>query len=255
MGREYHNMVHDAFLFSMGRRFWFDGKCSADFGIMASGTYAFNAPERDVEKISVPGRNGDLIIDNDRLKNIQIQYPVSISKDFPNHALAAKGWLLSSKGYKRLTDSYNPDYFRLAAFLGPVDFDVKFLNRIGEATLAFDCKPQLYLKSGNRPQRFDGPAVLGNPSGFPALPIIKVYGTGDGTLTVGGITVNLLDMEDTITLDCEMQNAYREVDGILENMNLHIYAPEFPNLPPGDSEIRWTGGVERVEITPRWWTV
>lgn len=90
---------------------------------------------------------------------------------------------------------------------------------------------------------------------MPALPIIKVYGAGDGTVTVGDITVQLFGLEDTITLDCEMQNAYRENGGVLENMNLHIYAPEFPNLPPGNCAVSWSGGVKRLEIIPRWWTV
>lgn len=33
-----------------------------------------SSPERDVNVISVPGRNGDLVIDNGRFKNITIEY-------------------------------------------------------------------------------------------------------------------------------------------------------------------------------------
>jgi len=226
-----------------------------DFGIMASGKYTFNAPEWDVEKVPVPGRNGELRIKKKRLKNIPIQYPISIFRGFASHALAAKGWLLSDAAYHRLTDSFNPEYFRMAAFTGPIDFDVKLLNRIGETTLEFDCKPQLYAKEGEMPHIFDRATVLYNAYGFPALPIIKVYGTGDGTITVGAVTVKLFTLPGDITLDCEMQDAYRESGGVLENMNMHIYAPEFPVLAPGENTISWTGGVERVEIIPRWWTV
>ncbi len=252
---DYAWTAQDARFLSHAHRFWFNGTCSMDFGIIASGEKTFNAPERDVEKISVPGRNGDLVIDKECLKNIQIQYQVAIFRDFTSSALAAKAWLLSNKGYKRLTDSYNPEYFRMAVFAGPVDFDVKLLNRTGEATLTFDCKPQLYARVGEMPISFDKGTTLYNAYGFPALPIIKVYGTGDGTVTVGGITVKLKGLSGEITLDCEMQNAYREAGGVLENMNTHIYAPEFPALTPGPNKISWSGGVEKLEITPRWWTI
>lgn len=253
MGKGTHSILYDSRI-AQERRFWFDGKCSADFGIVASGVNVFNAPERDVEKVTVPGRDGDLILDCGSLKNISVQYPISFSRDFPERAAAAKNWLLSAYGYRRLTDSYDPECFRLAAFSGPIDFDTPFKSRTGESTLTFDCKPQLFLKSGEYPQRFIVPTVLFN-SYFPSLPLIHVYGTGDGTITIGDITVQLFSMVDTITLDCDLQDAYRERNGILENLNGHISAPEFPVLQPGPNKITWSGGVERVEIIPRWWTL
>lgn len=237
------------------RRFFFGGRSSTEFGIIASGVHTYNAPERDLERISIPGRNGDLFRDNGRLKNIPIGYPVAILGDFARNAAAAKAWLLSDGTYKRLSDGYHPDTFRLAVFTGPIDFDVRLLNRIGETTLRFDCKPQRFLVSGETPVAFEGASTLENP-GFEALPLITVYGSGDGTVTVGDTTVKIFGMEDQIVLDCDLQNAYRESDaGITEDMNGYIYAPVFPTLLPGSNAIGFTGGVERIEITPRWWTV
>lgn len=238
------------------RRIWFGGQCSADFGILVSGSYSFNAPEREAEKITVPGRSGDLIFEDGRLKNIFIKYPASISRDFPEKALAAKAWLMAAFGYKRLEDSYTPEYFRLASFAGPIDFDVKLLNRVGETELVFDCKPQLYVKTGEHAlSLIKTGQVVRNQYAFPSLPLITVHGTGNGTISVGGITVQLFSMVDTVTLDCELQDAYRDRGGILENWNGKISAPEFPVLQPGENVISWTGGVTRVEITPRWWTL
>lgn len=248
-------MVND-FLFAQERRFWFNGQCSADFGIMASGPCTYDAPEWDVEKISIPGRHGDMILRNGRLKNLPIQYPVSIARNFPEHALAAKAWLLSDHGYHRLTDSYNPEYFRLASFLGPIDFDVKFLNRAGEAELSFDCKPQFFLKSGETPLAIaSNGTMLRNPCAFPAQPLVTVYGAGDGSLTVGGVTVEFFGLDGEISLDCEDMEAYRLVAGVMVGRNKNISAPEFPVLQPGPNEVTWAGGVERVEIIPRWWTL
>lgn len=236
------------------RRFWFDHQCCSDFGLIASGSGTFGAPQRDVDIVSVVGRNGDLIIDNGRYKNITVSYPVFIRENFAERAQAARSWLLSKDGYKRLEDNYDPHHYRLAAFAGPIDFDMKFLNRIGEATLKFNCKPQRFLKQGEHPVSLLSGAVLHNPTAFTALPLITVYGAAAGDLIIGGITVQIKELTDQITLDCELQDAYRHVgDGAPENKNGCIYAPEFPVLQPGDNLIVYSGGITGVTITPRWW--
>ena len=53
----------------------FGGINSADFGIYISGEGVFNAPQRDVEMISVPGRNGAIALDRGRFQNIEVTYP------------------------------------------------------------------------------------------------------------------------------------------------------------------------------------
>lgn len=235
-------------------RFFFDGQSSSNYGMIISGSGTFNAPQRDVDIVSVPGRNGDLIIDNGRYLNTTVTYPVTIFRDFASQAQAARSWLLSGAGYKRLEDDYDTEHFRMAAFSGPLDFDVKFLNRIGEATLKFNCKPQRFLKSGEHPVAVTSGTVLHNPTAFPALPLITVRGSGAGPLIIGDTIVEIYDLMDQLTLDSELQDAYRHVgDGAPENKNGCIYAPKFPALQPGDNEIVFGGGITGVTIIPRWW--
>lgn len=235
-------------------KFWFDGRCCSDFGIVASGSGTFNAPERDRDTVSVAGRNGDLTFDKGRYKNVTVAYPVSICKDFSENARAARNWLSSKKGYKRLEDDYHPGSFRMAVFQGPVDFNVKFLSCAGEATLTFNCKPQRFLKSGEYPITFSSDGILHNPTDCDALPLITVYGSGAGLINVGGTAVTIKDMSDLLILDCEFQNAYRKVgEGASQNKNDTIYAPEFPVLSSGDNIVSFSGGVTKIEIIPRWW--
>lgn len=111
--------------------------------------------------------------------------------------------------------------------------------------------PQRFLKIGEIPMTLTAPKTIHNP-GMEALPLITVYGTGAGSVTVGGVTVDIKSLDEYVILDCDTQNAYR---GILENKNNTISAPEFPTIPPGESRVGWTGGVERVEIVPRWWVL
>lgn len=238
------------------KKLWFNGQCSKHFGLMITGAGTYNAPQRDVESVSVAGRSGDLIRDNGRFLNIPVDYPAIVFPDFAKNADAIRGWLLSSAGYSRLEDDYNPDYFRMAQFKGPVNFDVTALSRAGETTLTFDCKPQRFLKTGEIPITMDAAGVLRNPTLFPALPLITVYGAGAAVLKVNGISVEIKSMEDHIFLDSDTQDAYRIGNGgALENKNGTIKAPEFPVLAAGENAISWTGSITKIEITPRWWTL
>ena len=92
--------------------------------------------------------------------------------------------------------------------------------------------------------------TLLNPTNQPAKPIITVYGTGPGVLTVGGTQCRILELSDYITLDCENETARRET----ANKNSAVSVAEFPTLE-GSTGVSWEGGIDRVEIEPRWWTL
>lgn len=108
----------------------------------APSTYA----ERDVEVVEVPGRNGALVFDNGAFKNVSAEYTMYIpSLDKRRTARQVAAWLLShADGYYRLYDDYEPDVYRMARFVGPLDVEAR-LERYGTAKLTFDCKPQRYL--------------------------------------------------------------------------------------------------------------
>lgn len=230
--------------------FMFNGKSSRNFGLYISGSGTFNAPERVSESIEIPGRNGKLTISQNRFQNITVSYPAFIRTDFSRNAQGARAWLLQNEGYYRLEDTYHPDYYRMARFSGPIDFDMRFLNYSGETTLSFDCKPQRWSKNGENPVLYTQPAILMNDL-FPALPLIKVNGTGAGNLYVGKYTVQMNEIDEYVMLDSETQNAYKDT----LNKNGTISADKFPVLEPGENTISWDGGITSIEVTPRWWTI
>ena len=230
--------------------FMFNGKSSRNFGLYISGSGTFNAPERVSESIEIPGRNGNLTISQNRFQNITVSYPAFIRTDFSRNAQGARAWLLQNEGYYRLEDTYHPDYYRMARFSGPIDFDMRFLNYSGETTLSFDCKPQRWRKNGENPVLYTQPAILMNDL-FPALPLIKVNGTGAGNLYVGKYTVQMNEIDEYVMLDSETQNAYKDT----LNKNGTISADKFPVLESGENTISWDGGITSIEVTPRWWTI
>ena len=57
------------------------------------------------------------------------------------------------------------------------------------------------------------------------------------------------NLDGVLYLDSDTQNAYNN-NG---NQNMNINAPSFPTLPGGETQIAFSGGINRVEIVPRWW--
>ena len=94
----------------------FGGVDFAENGVWVTGSGTFSAPQRDVTVVSVPGRNGDLVIDNGKWNNIQVTYPCFIRDNFDQNMAAFRSLLCSQLGYQKLEDSYHPDEYRLGAF-------------------------------------------------------------------------------------------------------------------------------------------
>lgn len=238
--------------------FIFGKKATWDFPILKVEKYPdIPAPVKRFEAVSIPGRNGNVHIFEGSFDNITKSYECYFHADDFVSATAheVKAWLVAPQGYQRLIDLYDPDCFYRASVLEAIKIE-NWMNQYARFTVNFTCDPRAFLISGDNQIPVDTSGiVLRSPCDFPALPLITIHGTGDGTISVGGTTVQLFSMVDTVTLDCELQDAYRDRGGILENWNNKIYAPEFPVLQPGENEISWSGGVERVEIIPRWWTL
>lgn len=236
--------------------FTFGGVDSRDLNLCITGIDRSGTPEREVSKISVLGRSGDLLIDSGRYKNIEITYQVAILSDFNRMFQTVKTAMLSQIGYHRLADSFNPDEFMLGSFAGTISPELVRRGQTGTFNLVFDCKPQRYTIDGTHAFPMQKPGSLFNSTGFPALPLITVHGSGAGSITVGDTRVEIRKMQGSLVLDCDLQNAYTVgAGGALENKNADITAPVFPVLSAGTNEIGWSGGITDVEIIPRWWTI
>lgn len=84
-------------------------------------------------------------------------------------------------GYNKLWDSYEPDVFRLAYYVGDHDIE-NVLNKGGKAQIEFNCRPERWLKIGEDPIQLHIPGSLFNPTDKVAKPIITVRGSGSEML-------------------------------------------------------------------------
>ncbi len=231
--------------------FCLDGRSSLEYGVWLTGEHTEDSPERDVESCPVPGRSGELILDKGRWKDTTLTYPCAIAGDFLSRFSAFKTFLLAKRGMRRLEDSFHPEEFRLVCLTGGITPSVTPHYGGGSFEVSLRCKPQRYLKSGEYPVRFtQSGGLLYNPTGYPALPLLKIFGT-EGVLTIGQAVLTFTEIDEWVELDSDTQEAAK----LLANKNSTVVAKDdlYPCLEAGENRISWTGGITAVEITPRWW--
>lgn len=230
------------------------GRSSDDVHVIVERYPSVTLAGRKLDTQAVPGRNGDLLFEQNAYQSYIQAYEVYMSAErirLPRAMRAVANWLCGPSGYQKLEDDYDVETYRRAYFAGPLDVE-SIMHRFGRATIEFSCQPQRFLRAGDQTLEVSQGETLLNPTAFTALPLITVAGTGAGTLTVGGVTVTINSMpRGIVVLDSDTQNAYYEAF----NLNSIVSAPEFPALPAGEIPVRWTGGITSVKIKPRWWTL
>lgn len=177
--------------------FTFDGVDSLDYNIGITGSAVYNAPTRDVEMISIPGRDGEYALDHGRFNNIEITYPAGMydtaQTDFATRISELRNQLASRVGYKRLEDEYNPDEYRMAIYKSGLEVSPVQYSRAGQFDIIFDCKPQRFLKSGETATSVANNGTITNPTLFDSHPLLNFKASGDGTINIGSQSVSFIN--------------------------------------------------------------
>lgn len=232
--------------------FIFDDVLSSDYGVYILDAKLNNTPDRDISTQVIPGKNGELHIDNGRYNNIEIPYTCAIVENADFHFDHLSAALLSKIGYKRLEDTLHPEYYRMAAYIGLVEPRMFAQRNKGVFELRFNCKPQKYLKSGEKEVSISGTTAFYNPTLFPAKPLIKV--TGTGTINIGSHVVTISQNPGNMVIDCDAEDVYSSVTKANYNSYVTLTAHKFPELPSGNTNVSKSSGIT-ASIIPRWWTV
>lgn len=227
--------------------FYYNGIDSREYGIYLTSAIKIGGAQPNVEKISIPGRNGNLLHYDGSYSNVAFPAECVISGSQANDAIAAIAqWASGNPGYHRLEFPWE-DGFRMAHVVAGPGIEA-LADGVRTFTLEFECMPQVFTYDGQQPIVLRESTKLHN-KWMEALPLITIYGLGSCTINIGDKSITTNGMKRTTTLDCELQNAYDSFG----DANDVIYAPEMPTLPHGDTLISWSGSISKIEITPRWW--
>lgn len=233
----------------LNETFYLDGIDARSAGIQLQAPIEFSEAVPIVEAQTIPGRNGDLIWETGSYENRSGSASCfCLQKDVEKAISSACRFLMGKKGYRRLETSDDPDHYWMARVENSPQISMR-LRTLAPFEIGFDCKPQRFAKAGENSVVFTSNGSLFNQYGQIALPLITLYGQGAGWLTIGDCVVDVKSFSGFLCLDSDTQNAYNN-NG---NQNLNINAPIFPVLGDGEIPIAFSGGIDRVEIIPRWW--
>lgn len=259
--------------------FWFDGKCSRDFGVEIERIPKPVFGSRRYEYYEIAGRDGAEVREDGTLKNYVQPYSVwltdnsGLDRDIYDVSRKFANWILGTSGFCKFEDSYEPEYIRMAHFAGPLEFETE-LRTHGSATLNFTFQPRRYLKAGQKPIKTikdDDDIVVINPTDRQANPLIHIQGpSGTCTFSVttadGDNRVYIVDLSlrpgHSITIDAFTYNITYD-DGQNAASAVTVMAEYFalPVLKAGKNTVSAAFTNNETEttpayifsITPRWW--
>lgn len=238
--------------------FTFNGVSASSVGIKLCEPIVFSPAVPRVKTIQIPGRSGDLHIDegafNSRTgtaKCFVIDSTIGSSAKMANVA----AFCFSKKGYLKLVPHDDPEHFWYAR----VSNGAQIASRLGilaPFSIVFDCKPFRYTADAETIINYTGGTqTLTNPTGFIAYPLLYVTATGAGSVYNQYGSVDILDATNgEIIIDCEDHRAYYDHAGGVSADHL-ISGNNFPTLQAnGDSGFTFTTGIT-LRVAPRWRTL
>lgn len=247
-----------------------------DFGLYIAEPPSIPMPQRRVNYITVPGMNGTLTEDEETYDDITITVTFNVkSYDIISLSDKVKAWLSGGQG--KLTFNDNSNYYYTAQCVNKFDI-ARTMMVLGKFPVVFNCKPfkqaldddkyvildQCVSRAGSTinplaTYNFTGgtalanniPArivdtkqiVINNPGTEKSEPITTIYGSGDISVTLGSSTFSFQGLDDYVTVDTPVKDAYKDTE--LRN---GIMIGEFPILNTGESKVSWSGAVSRIDI-------
>lgn len=211
----------------------------------------------DIELIETPYHSGDIILSNERYKNISFKIPIRAVPMFCNLTVSDFAYKLSewldTKDYGIYRDTYNASYFRYG-IVTRIDDITAVEENVYETAITINFKPFLYSDAGTNTIAYSSAnnaitATLLNPERWDSEPVIKIIGSGDFSVIVGDVTLALTGVNNYIVIDKEQEDVY-DSGG---SCNEKISALSLPYLKAGENIISIVGNSSfTVEITPNW---
>lgn len=237
--------------------FEYKGINSLAMHLRIENSISFPSPEADISLIEVLGRDGELAVNNNRLKGVSFPIPVKLKLpsniDVNTQATKISEWLKNDIGWHPLRFSGSPDYEYIAICYE--QFDIKeTLKNYGKTVINFRLKPYKRRIDSRVIEVTNGTAIV-NPEKRTSKPLIYIEGNGDAIIKNNGKDWLIINknggIEDSITIDSDLMSAYKDNINQFDKMYGEL-TPLFPVLACGDNAITWTGNITKMIIEPRW---
>ena len=253
--------------------FYFAGHWLSEFGGRLAQSPQIEFAEYDSELIEIPGRSGDIYLDNKRFKNVPFARKITLVNRTRYPSIQQieefRDWIMNARGYQEFRDTQHPNCFAKAVLTNTSEL-LRDLPKLTDLTLNFNREPFWYTFTGyyaieleRDTQMFS--VDLKNPEKYEAYPDFKIVASDAATvalnISINGVsnTYNVQFTNDykTLVFNRELgqifllhnnQRNIQVIDGDLPG----TLAPMYDNTVIISAYLSEFNHLSSATITPNW---
>lgn len=226
-----------------GYFFVYNGVSSKQFNIGIKTAPIRTIPERRVNTIEVPFRDGSFTLDTGTYGTFTIDFECLVVGSFtPQHIRKIKRWLSEPFGKLQVSDELELEYE--AKMINKVDFE-ELVDNTGSFLVTFECQPYGHYRQGLCLHSVSNNTEIHNETDTIALPYMKIYGSGDITVTLNGEPITFKGVSEYIEVDSELMECFKDNSLLNDKM-----IGNFPIFRVGVNTI--VSNASKIDILPRW---
>lgn len=233
----------------------YNGKINTYLHVLVKERPAIPSPEYDYDTAKIPGRDGDLYIEQKSVKDITITISFTFAcrpDRWQGIARAARKWLLEKGDRKLILGDSSDRYYKVKHVV--VNQTEREVKEVGEFSADFVCEGRQYIAEEDRPLEIsfektsDGEKAEIWNQYDESLPVFIISGNGTFGMTVNGSKLEA-DVPGQITIDTQREVAYK-TDMSSANTLVTCNYEELA-LKPGNNTIIKPEGFS-LQIIPKW---
>lgn len=245
--------------------FEFGGKNLLNFCGRIAQAPSHTVAERNFELAELPGRSGNVYIDNKSYKNVDFDLKICFMPFLADLtarqlAYAVIDWLAPLNGYQIYKDTYNPGYYTKAVLknIGEIKRELPTLLT---ATLSFSRLPYWYSLAGQKEiilPNDNSEITLNNPEPFDAPPIFiyRNQNASNASITLYINNVKTILHPNRNYTEQRLDGLNLQYKGVKADGTEIFLGPDLPpNLNPGENTVSVatiSGSTEIFKIIPNW---
>lgn len=233
----------------------YNGKWNTSLYILVKERPAIPSPEYDYDTVKIPGRDGELYIEQKSVKDITITISFTFAcklHRWQGVAREARKWLMGKEDRRLILSDSQDRYYKVKHVV--LDQTERQIKEVGEFSADFICEGRQYLIEGDWPLELTYTNSSGGQSAHiwnpyeTSMPVFIISGNGTCRITVNGHTLEA-EVSGQLTVDTQREVAYK---ADMSSANTSVTCDyETLALEPGDNTITKPTGFN-LQILPKW---
>lgn len=198
--------------------------------------------KKKIEFIEVDGRENGALTKNKGYEDVEFTVEFNLLEDENIKPLLRKikAWIMRAK-IVSFTDDFV--YRKIKSVeIGDIENEIE---EYGKFQVTFKSDPYEY--SIEQPITITNPVTIMNQGTLHSLPKLTIYGTGNITIQINGISFQVKDVNPFVIVDSDLMECYYNTTPMNDKM-----VGKFPAFKEEENTISWTGNVSKIDIETRW---